>query len=82
MSAMAHAKRWPRFSTYTEVDVDIEPEDLQRAGWVYVGDDTEGEASTERVIDVVHRWHDDHHDGPWRWCQHELCDELRGREKS
>lgn len=79
MSAARAANRAPRFTTYTEVEVDLEPEDLEREGWVYVGKD-KGRPTSEGVIDVVMRWHDDSHDGPWRWCQHELCDQLRGRE--
>jgi len=68
----------PDFTTYTEVEVDIHAADLEREGWVYVGKNAD-EPPTERVIDVVRRWHDDNHEGPWRWCQHTLCDELRGR---
>lgn len=70
-------KRPPYFTTYTEIEVDIAPEELERAGWVFVGED--GGPTSERVIDVVHRWHDDNHEGPWTWCQHEPCDTLRGR---
>lgn len=82
MSATRAAKRAPRFTTYTEVEVDLEPEDLEREGWVYVGKSIKGEPlvpTTDTVLDVVRRWHDDTHDGPWVWCQHELCDQLRGR---
>ena len=79
MSASRAARRSgaPIFATYAEVEVDIDPSELERAGWVYVG--KKDEPTTERVIDVVMRWHDDNHEGPWRWCRHDLCDALRGR---
>lgn len=67
----------PTFTTYTEVEVDIDPSDLERAGWVYVGKDDK--PAPEQVIDTVMRWHDDNHEGPWVWCKHDLCDALRGR---
>lgn len=85
MSAMRveGAKRPPYFSTYTEVEVDIDPTDLEAAGWIYVGKGKDGDQpTTDQVIDVVVRWHDDNHSLPWRWCDHELCDALRGREPS
>ena len=74
------AKRPPTFTTseFVEVEVDIDPDELEKAGWVYVGKG-EDAPTTEHVLDTVMRWHDDNHDGPWRWCQHELCDQLRGR---
>jgi hypothetical protein len=59
-------------------DVEITASELEEAGWIYVG---KGKSipSTQTVLDVVRRWHDDTHDGPWQWCQHDLCDTLRGR---
>lgn len=83
MSAVrkSQPKRPPTFSTYVDVDVDIDPEDLEAAGWVYVGkgkDDTPQQPPSEsRVLSVVKQWHDDYHDGPWRWCRHIVCDDLR-----
>lgn len=80
MSAVPIRKRPPYF--YAEVSVDIDPHDLEAAGWVYMGkgsDEGESFVPDDRVIDVVRRWHDDNHDGRWMWCNHELCDELRGR---
>lgn len=75
-------KRPPYFHTVVDVDVDISPRDLEAAGWRYVGggeDDEIDAISYEDVIDVVHRWHDESHKGPWRWCSEQPCDELRGR---
>ena len=74
-------KRPPTFSHYVDIDVDIDPEDLERAGWRYVGkDDDDADAlPDETVLDVVERWHCESHDGPWRFCDDSLCDELRGR---
>lgn len=28
---------------------------------------------TEAVVDVLRVWHDDHHDGPFRFCMAEPC---------
>lgn len=70
--------RPPSFTAYEEVSVNISPRDLERAGWRYVG--KEGEIplpAPDHVIDVVRRWHDDEHDGPWRWCRHPVCDGVR-----
>jgi len=78
MTAVPVRKRPPSFSTYVDCDVDIPAEDLERAGWRYVGRD-ENVPSTETVLDVVRRWHDDTHPDPWRWCHEEPCDTLRGR---
>lgn len=73
----------PAYTDYTEVPVDIrvEAEDLEAAGWVYVGKggDLGSMPSNEVVFWQVRRWHDDSHEGPWQWCQHALCDEVRGR---
>lgn len=80
MSAMPQAKRPPYFTTYAECEVDVDPSELERAGWVYVGKDKDDAPTTESVLDTVIRWHDDNHDGPWRWCSHDLCDSLRRRE--
>lgn len=83
MTALAKQKRPPRFTAYKEVQVDIDPADLERAGWVYVGkgDETPADLATsaEQVEAKVRNWHDDEHDGPWRWCTHVLCDDVRGR---
>jgi hypothetical protein len=77
VSALRAVKRAPRFLTYAEVDID--PEDLEREGWRYVGKDDGPGAET--VMDTVRRWHDREHPDPWAWCQHDLCDALRGRPK-
>lgn len=77
------AKRPPTFRTEVETwaEVEIEPSELEEAGWVYVGGEGKDATPTsEHVIETVMRWHDEVHDGPWRWCQHALCDQLRGRE--
>lgn len=77
-----NAKRPPTFRTEAEawVEVDIEPSELEEAGWVYVGKKGKDAPTSEQVIDIVQKWHDREHPGPWRWCDHALCDELRGRE--
>jgi hypothetical protein len=69
---------------YTTVEVDVDPHDLEEAGWRYVGrgadkDEDDDTPTDEEVLEVVMRWHiTDEHDLPWRWCRHPLCDELRG----
>lgn len=72
----------PAFRTeheeYVYVDVEIEPDELEEAGWVYVGEQ-EKYPPTEHVLEVVRRWHDYNHEGPWQFCTFPLCDELRGR---
>jgi hypothetical protein len=80
MTAAPVRKRIPTFYTSVDVDVDIDPQELEDAGWRYVGkeDDAAG-PSTQTVLDVVRRWHDDTHAGPWQWCNEEPCDTLRGR---
>jgi len=65
------------FTTYTEVEVNIDPSELEAEGWRYVG--TDESPTTRHVIDVVRRWHDEAHVGPWQWCSEEPCDTLRGR---
>lgn len=73
-------RRPPRFTWSEYVDIGIDPEDLEAAGWVYVGDDPAAPPLNQYVIDVVMRWHDSHHPGPWRWCDDDLCDQLRERD--
>lgn len=63
---------------YVTVDVEIDPSELEDAGWVYVGKN-EALPPTEHVLDVVKRWHDFNHEGPWQFCFDPLCSELRGR---
>jgi hypothetical protein len=83
MTAEPARKRAPYFTTYTEVEVDVRPEELERAGWVYVGkgeDDTklvDALSSAEEVTERVRRWHDDTHPGVWQWCQERPCRDLR-----
>lgn len=77
------AKRAPTF--YTEVEVDVDPYELERAGWRYVGKDADGksvesddeETTVEEVAEVVMEWHRDAHDMPWQWCSEEPCDSMR-----
>lgn len=70
----------PTYTTEVEawVEVEIEPEQLEEAGWVYVG--TDELPTTEHVLNIVRRWHEDVHSGPFRWCTERPCDELRGRD--
>lgn len=77
MSAVLSRKA-PSFGTsaWVEVDVDIDPEELEAEGWVFVGKSETG-PSMERVIDTVRRWHETSHDSAWQFCDHELCHELR-----
>jgi hypothetical protein len=71
----------PNFTTevYVEsyTDVEITPKELEKAGWIYVGKG--GSKPSGTVLDVVERWHYENHEGPWRFCEDPLCDELRGR---
>lgn len=78
MTAAVKVKRPPMFyhTETVDVDVDIDPEDLEAAGWVYVGKDGDEPLSTEHVLDAVRRWHDDNHTDPWIVCFHPLCREL------
>lgn len=81
-AATRTVRRAPTFSTTEFVDIDIDPEELERAGWVYVGKKGEDAAlPTQIVLDVVRGWHDRTHPDPWRWCSEEPCDTLRGRDE-
>jgi hypothetical protein len=63
MSAVRKVKRAPTFTTSEYVDVEVDPEDLEAAGWVYVGKQGDGvTASSGTVLDVVRAWHDEIHD--------------------
>lgn len=79
--AARKSKRPPTHYHSEYVDIDIDPEDLERAGWKYVGKDgDEGEAMPERkALDIVRDWHNETHEGPWQWCPEQPCDTLRGR---
>lgn len=82
MSATARitSKRTPYFTTSEHVEIDIAPEDLEAAGWRYVGGaDNERAMPEATAVDIVQAWHDQAHEGPWQWCAHEPCDTLRGR---
>lgn len=70
MSAPALA-RPPTFTTDSFVEVDIDPSELEDAGWVYVGKGDD--PTTETLADLIHDWHDREHPEPWRTCGHELC---------
>jgi hypothetical protein len=75
MSALRRvATTAPRFTTYTDVEVDIEPDELERAGWVFVGKDAD--PPREAAVDAVRRYHDVAHDTSWRFCQIEPCYSL------
>ena len=64
---------------YTNVDVDVDveldEEELNSAGWIYVG---KGNTfSGESLRDAVEVWHNDSHEGAFRWCEHTVCREAR-----
>lgn len=68
----------PSYAAYVETEVDIDPADLEAAGWRYVGaaDDTPSDAASEleRVCSTIRSMHDeDRHAGPFRWCTAKLC---------
>lgn len=35
--------------------------------------------TSETVLEVVVAWHDRNHTPAWAFCDHELCDAIRGR---
>lgn len=70
------SSRPPTFTTYSEVEVDIDADELEDAGWVYVG---KGQVSSAGAFEIVRAWHDEAHEGPWQWCGEQPCDALRGR---
>lgn len=84
MKAAQKVSRAPHFSTYTEVDVEISPEDLEQAGWVYVGAEATKDGFADpriihesEAVEIVHRWHDEEHPMPWMWCDHRPCKDVR-----
>jgi hypothetical protein len=74
-------KRPPIFTVYEKVEIEVDPRDLERAGWRYVGDENTDVVTEENAVDVVRRWHDETHPGPWQWCEAQPCDTLRGRSQ-
>jgi hypothetical protein len=77
MTTPAKKKRSPYFTT--EVDIEIDPHDLEEAGWVFVGDKddkpltpSEGDA----IRSTVRRWHDQAHPDAWRFCFLEPCRDI------
>ena len=85
MSAATLTKRPPIFSTYVDVDVDIDPEDLEAAGWVYVGtkdkDNPGAPPTTDHIIDTVRRWHDGRR-ARWKQVCARLIRVLRSASRS
>ena len=64
-----------RTSYYTNVDVELDEDELNSAGWIYVG---KGNTfSGESLRDAVEEWHNDSHDGAFRWCGNTVCREAR-----
>lgn len=81
MSPRKAEKRAPYFNTSVDVDVDIPPWELERAGWVYVGGNNEVPTAGQvqrAVVPAIEEFHDDEHDGPLRWCRHIICATARG----
>lgn len=73
MSALAKAARAPKITTTTAVEVELDPDELMDAGWVYFGRDARNAAAALRLKDLVGENHRDEHDGPMIWCRHALC---------
>lgn len=71
----------PDFNTTVDidsVDLTIDAQDLEDAGWIYVGD-TDEHASGVGVLELVHRWHNDTHLGAFRHCTEEPCRSIYSR---
>ena len=60
----------------TEVDVDVDPDDLEDAGWVYVGDGPTPK-ERDRTFGVILAWHDEVHPDPLKVCDEQPCRALR-----
>lgn len=71
----------PAFTTEvnvdTYVDVTIEPEELEEAGWVYIGDGNQPLDVLPTALALIRKWHNDTHPGPARWCSEPLCKSVR-----
>lgn len=78
MNATARSRSTaPYFTATIDTDVDIDPEDLEAAGWVYVGSQTKPEPVSKLLAERIERWHDENHAGAWPWCVDEFCRDIR-----
>lgn len=65
----------PDFNTTVDidsVDLTIDAQDLEDAGWIYVGD-TDEHVSGVGLLKLVFRWHNDTHPDAFRYCAEEPC---------
>lgn len=70
-----------------ENEVHVTVDDLQRAGWEYApgcerahcseGDCIPVESLEAEALDVLRRWHDDTHPGPFKFCYEQPCHGMR-----
>lgn len=61
------------FITYTEVEVEISAQELEREGWVFLG---EPATTVERIAKMLMERHDTKHTGSFRFCEDILCREA------
>lgn len=60
---------------YHETEVEISVEELRRAGWVWRGEPDESQTWDGALV-IVEKWHDDNHEGVFRFCSESPCREL------
>lgn len=58
----------------TVVEVKVDPYYLRDQGWFHEDD---ADDQVEQVLDVVRRWHDEHHPDAWKFCTAEPCADVR-----
>lgn len=69
-------KKPRRFTTYTEVEVDIPTHGLEKAGWVWGGEPNPEAPEIKDYLNVVEQWHNETHDGVYRFCAESPCREI------
>lgn len=37
--------------------------------------------TVDTLVELLVAWHDDEHDGPWAFCTHRVCSDVRGRRQ-
>lgn len=62
----------PTFYTSVESHIEIDPEELIEAGWVWRGETTD----TDQIYAILHAWHNRAHPGPFRFCAADPCSTL------
>lgn len=75
MTAQPRPLRRRRASVYVTTEVEINPADLEDAGWVLAEDATPD--LENRLLLIVRAWHDDAHAEAWPWCTQQPCRDLR-----